>query len=92
MKNIFNSSSKFAVSIKLIAFFSWFSYIVFAILNAVLIEAFLFSVAFLIISYLIFGKEQMKKHSIASPDNNKIEPKPTPHNQNYLSVFFHSAS
>ncbi|RLD21380.1 MAG: hypothetical protein DRI71_09075 [Bacteroidetes bacterium] len=92
MKTIIKSHSKSAVSMKLIAFFAWFIYIVIAIANTILIEAFLFSVAFVIISYLIFGKKQQKNYGFASTDNDTLEQKSTPHSHNYLSVFFHNAS
>lgn len=92
MKTIARDRSRTIVSIKLIAFFSWFVYIVIAIINNTLIEAFLFSMALVAASYLVFGRKN-KSNPIFSE---KVKYKEGQHmdtdNHNYLSVFFYSAS
>ena len=92
MKTIIRNQSSKIVSIKLIAFLSWFIYIVIAIFNNILIEAFLFSIAFVAISYHIFGGKNNAKHKLSAKAKHKDTQHTDAGNNNYLSVFFYSAS
>ena len=92
MRTILNKRSKTILSLKLIAFSSWFIYIVVAIANNLLIEAFLLSIAFVVITYIIFGHKRQTKQELKLTDADNQESKPTTDNNNYLSVFFYNAS
>ena len=94
MKTIKTNQTKFnsknIVAIKVMAFLSWIIYIGIAFANNMMIEAFVFSVGLVIISYLIIGRKSPGKQKKSSANKNSQESKEESSSQNYLSVFFHS--
>jgi len=91
IKNYSKSSSKTIVAVKVMAFLSWLIYIGIAFANNMMIEAFTFSVGFLILGYFIFGRSSQKKQQISSSIKYSQASKDKSANQNYLGVFFHSS-
>ena len=94
MKTIKTNQTKFnsknIVAIKVMAFLSWIIYIGIAFANNMMIEAFVFSVGLVIISYLIIGRKSPGKQKKSSANMNSQASKEESSSQNYLSVFFHS--
>ena len=82
--------SKNIVALKVMAFLSWIIYIGIAFANNMMIEAFVFSVGLVIISYLIIGRKPPRNRKKSSANKNSLESKEESSSQNYLSVFFHS--
>jgi hypothetical protein len=91
IKNYSESSSKTIVAIKVMAFLSWLIYIGFAFANNMMLEAFIFSVGFVILGYFLFVRASQKKQVISSSTNYSQASKNKPANHNYLDVFFHNS-
>ena len=91
IKNYSESSSKTIVAIKVMAFLSWLIYIGIAFANNMMIEAFIFSVGFIILGYFIFGRTSQKKQQISSSIKYSQSSKDKSASHNYLDVFFHSS-
>lgn len=76
---------------KVMAFLSWIIYIGFAFANNIMIEAFVFSIGLVIISYLIFGRKPPRNQQKSGPIKNSQASKEKSSSHNYLSVFFHGS-
>ena len=83
--------AKNIVAIKVMAFLSWLIYIGIAFANNMMIEAFIFSVGLVTISYIIFGRKSSARRQELPINNNVNTADEKAPSHNYLAVFFHNS-
>ena len=80
------------VAVKVMAFMSWIIYLGIAFANNMMIEAFIFSIGLVIVSYLVFGRNMQRKQELSSANDDSQASMEDSPSQNYLSVFFHCSN
>ena len=84
--------TKNIVAIKVMAFLSWLIYLGIAFANNIMIEAFIFSVALVIIGYILFGRKSSTGQQKLAINNKVSNSDDSVSSYHYLAIFFHSTN